>query len=143
MVAARENCLNCAHLLDFREESGVDGLASGVVASLSMDGLGVDEHHVLLQSSVHEGNAVCPVHVIEGDRFALLPKPLNRVSADAVVAAHAHAVVAASGEHPHSESYIITRFAGNFQVVGERMEHLFLLPLRLVVLRHIIVGLLR
>lgn len=100
-----------------------------------MHGVVVDQLHVLLQTMVHECDAICSAWVIGSEFVTLILEPLDLVPPDAVHSAGSHAVCSASTEEPESKvGNVVMDAVLNGQFVRELMVHG--LTIELVVVRH-------
>lgn len=135
MIATSRNPLNRALLLDFSEETSVDGLAAGQVTLLAMDRVVVHQLHVFLHSVVHEGDAIASTSVILSETIALILEPFDLVTPDAVHATSSHAVRTTCSEEPKTRiNRVVLDVILNRHFVRELMLHW--LPVELVIVGH-------
>ena len=65
-----------------------------------MDGVVIDESHMLLKGMVHESNSILFVRIIVWNHFRLIFEPFDLISPDAIHTTSAHTVASSCTEEP-------------------------------------------
>lgn len=93
---------------------------------------------MLLESCVHECDAIFSVFVGLRDVYTFFAVPCDCVSSDAVKATHTHTVVSSGSKHENSKAHIGVAIAGDLDIECIWMRQLRTFPLVIVVLGHIV-----